>query len=46
MPKFAQALGVTVRELHRPMDMLRRAGRIRSVGRKQSTRYFPTSAGK
>ncbi|MGO9832599.1 MAG: winged helix-turn-helix domain-containing protein [Polyangiaceae bacterium] len=29
------------RELHRPMTLLRRAGRVRSVGTRHMTRYFP-----
>jgi len=46
MPTFARAIGVTVRELHRPMALLRSAGRIRSTGLRQAMRYFPTTAGR
>jgi hypothetical protein len=34
-------VGATARELHRPMTQLKRAGRIRSVGTRHLTRYFP-----
>ena len=35
------AVGGSARELHRPMALLMRAGRVRSVGRRQATRYYP-----
>jgi hypothetical protein len=38
---FAAELGVSVRDLHRPMTMLKGASRIRSVGQRHRTRYFP-----
>lgn len=38
---FAAELGATARELHRPMMTLKRAGRVRSVGQRHRTRYFP-----
>jgi hypothetical protein len=41
MVAFATDLGATVRELHRPMMTLKRAGRVRSVGQRHRTRYFP-----
>lgn len=46
MVVFAGELGVSVRELHRPMTLLKRAGRIRSVGQRHLTRYFPAINGK
>ena len=44
MAKLADELGATPRELNRPAAQLRRAGRVRTVGQRQSTRYFPVSA--
>lgn len=41
MPVLAERLGTTTRELNRPMNNLRRAGRLRSVGTRNQTRYFP-----
>jgi hypothetical protein len=41
MAVFAPMIGSTARELNRPMLVLRRAARIRSVGTKHATRYFP-----
>lgn len=38
---FAAELGATARELHRPMMTLKRAGRVRAVGERHRTRYFP-----
>lgn len=37
-------VGATARELSRPVTLLRRAGRIRAVGSRHLTRYFPLSA--
>jgi len=34
-------VGSTARELNRPVFLLKGAGRIRSVGTKHATRYFP-----
>jgi len=45
MVVFATELGVTVRELHRPMANLKRAGQVRSVGERHRTRYFQSVAG-
>jgi hypothetical protein len=42
MTVLAPAVGATSRELHRPMTLLKRAGRVRSVGTRHATRYFPT----
>lgn len=41
MPKLASLLGASPRALNRPAIQLRRTGRLRSVGQRQSTRYFP-----
>lgn len=41
MSVLAPELGKTPRELHRPMMVLKRAGRVRSVGQRHQTRYFP-----
>lgn len=41
MTVLAPMVGATSRELNRPVLLLRRAGRIRSVGVKHATRYFP-----
>ena len=41
MAVLAPMVGATAPELNRPMLLLKRAGRIRSVGTKHATRYFP-----
>jgi hypothetical protein len=41
MAVIAPAVGATARELNRPATSLRREGRVRSVGQRQYTRYFP-----
>jgi hypothetical protein len=46
MATFAAELELPVRALHRPMMRLKRDGRVRCVGERQHTRYFPTPAGK
>jgi hypothetical protein len=38
---LAGDLGVSARELQRPMAQLREAGRVRSVGQRHLTRYYP-----
>lgn len=43
MAVLAPAVGETPRELHRPMATLKRAGRVRSVGERHQTRYYPTA---
>jgi hypothetical protein len=45
MMVLAPAVGCSARELQRPMALLKRAGRIRSVGRRQATRYYPMGEG-
>lgn len=41
MSVFAGAVGVTANELRRPSTVLRREGRVRTVGKRYGTRYFP-----
>lgn len=41
MAVLAGIVGASARELNRPATLLRRAGRVRSVGTRQTTRYFP-----
>jgi hypothetical protein len=42
MTVYSHKLGASVRELHRPMTLLRRAGRLRTTGVRNNTRYYPT----
>ncbi|MEM7674624.1 MAG: hypothetical protein AAF449_01335 [Myxococcota bacterium] len=41
MTLFSEQLGISVKDLHRPMSKLKAEGRIRSVGERNQTRYFP-----
>jgi hypothetical protein len=41
MAVLAKRVGASVRDLNRPMTNLKRAGRLRSVGTRNRTRYFP-----
>jgi hypothetical protein len=41
MEVLAPVVGASARELNRPMLRLKRAGRVRSVGTRHATRYFP-----
>ena len=41
MVMFASELGQPARTLERPMSLLKREGRVRSVGQRHKTRYFP-----
>ncbi len=41
MAVIAPVVGATARELNRPATTLRRDGRVRSVGERHATRYFP-----
>ena len=41
MTVYCAELGVTPRELHRPVAILKRAKLVRSVGERQATKYFP-----
>ena len=43
MTVHAKALETNVRDLHRPMTLLKRAGRLRTVGVRNNTRYFPST---
>lgn len=45
MKALIAQLGGSARELHRPMTLLKRQGRIRSVGQRNQTRYFPMVSG-
>ena len=38
---FADEMGLPLRALQRPMSKLKRDGRVRSVGERNMTRYFP-----
>lgn len=44
MVVLAHEVGASARELHRSVTLLRRAGRVRAVGHRHLTRYFPTAA--
>jgi glutamyl-tRNA reductase len=44
MKALAPHVGATPAELHRSMTRLKEAGRIRSVGQRHRTRYFPMAA--
>ena len=41
MTVLAVEVGVSARELHRAVARLKQAGRVRTVGERSSTRYFP-----
>lgn len=45
MVVLARELGASARELHRPMALLKQAGRVRSIGQRHQTRYFPKTSG-
>ena len=44
MLTLGKQLGVTARELHRPVSKLRAAGRVRMVGERSQARYFSLPA--
>jgi hypothetical protein len=44
MTVLSPMVGATARELNRPMTRLKRAGRVRSVGTRHATRYFPMAS--
>jgi hypothetical protein len=44
MTVLAAHVGASARELNRSATLLRRAGRVRSAGQRQATRYFPTAS--
>lgn len=41
MAVIAPVVGATAKELNHPVTLLRRQGRIRTIGQRQFTRYFP-----
>ena len=41
MTTLAHVVGALSKELSRPVELLKRAGRVRSAGQRQTTRYFP-----
>lgn len=41
---LAAEMRIPAQELDRPMELLRRNGKVRSVGRRHLTRYFPLVA--
>lgn len=41
MMVFAEEIGLPTPALHRPMSKLKAEGRVRSVGERNRTRYFP-----
>lgn len=41
MTLFAEQMGMRAGDLHVPMSKLKVAGRVRSVGQRSLTRYFP-----
>jgi len=43
MARHAEQLGTSARELHRPMSLLRQAGRLRTTGARNQTRYYPAT---
>lgn len=45
MSVLAKKVGASPRELHRPVANLKGVGRVRSVGERQRTRYFPMAPG-
>ncbi len=45
MTVLAEVIGATSRELNRPMNRQKKAGRVRSAGAKHRTRYFPMTCG-
>ena len=44
MKTLAPIVGATSRQLSRPAELLKRAGRVRSAGQKQAMRYFPMTS--
>jgi len=44
MAVLARKVGSSPRELHLPVALLKRAGRVRSVGQRQWTTYFPMAS--
>jgi len=46
MATLAPRLGETARALNRPMSQLKSAGRVKSAGDRQFTKYFPMAPSK
>jgi hypothetical protein len=45
MTVLAAEVGASARDLHRSVALLKRAGRVRAVGNRSLTRYFPMANG-
>ena len=45
MTVLSAEVGASARELHRSVALLKRAGRVRAVGQRSQTRYFPMAGG-
>ena len=45
MTVLAAEVGASARELHRSVALLKRSGRVRAVGSRSLTRYFPMAKG-
>jgi hypothetical protein len=45
MVVLASEVGASARELHRAVARLKRTGRVRAVGQRSHTRYFPLAGG-
>jgi hypothetical protein len=45
MAVLGACVGASARELHRSVALLKRAGRVRAVGERSHTRYFPMANG-
>lgn len=45
MTVLAADVGASARELHRAVVLLKQAGRVRAVGERTKTRYFPLASG-
>jgi len=45
MTVLAAEVGASARDLHRSVALLKRAGRVRAVGSRSLTRYFPMANG-
>jgi hypothetical protein len=44
MTVLAADVGASARELHRAVSRLKQAGRVRTIGERSQTRYFPLAA--
>ena len=44
MSTLASIVGATPKALGRPAALLKRTGRVRSAGQRQTTRYFPMTS--